>query len=117
MEIRINETNEIKTLEIIDPKTGSNWETDLLGNHGAEMGYDENDGVYTMDNDEFVWWEDLIERYQAVDNEFDEIRTNHPEGEELEKYIFETGISAGVELENYPEAITDAVNEWLASKE
>jgi hypothetical protein len=117
MEIRINETKQIKYLSITDPKTGCDWTVDLIGSHGGEFDYDYDDNIYTMDQDNFNWWEDLIERYQSADNKYHEIKTTHIKGDELEAFIFDSRIPNSVELENYPEALIEAINVWISEQD
>lgn len=107
MEIKIKETNEITELTIIDPKTGCDWAADLTGN-------DDNiefDGDYKVcDQETFDWWSDLIERYQAADNRKHEIIQQ--ETEDYEGLLEHLHHCTGYDLENYPEALMDALDEW-----
>lgn len=72
MEITIIETGEKKELVIIDPKTRIQWTNDLLGNHAALPDYND-DGTYHIPQDDYDWWYDLINNYQAADNRRHEI--------------------------------------------
>lgn len=57
MEIVIEETKQIKQLSIIDPKSGVNWASDLVGNHIMPSDYQTNeDGVLIMDEATYDWW-------------------------------------------------------------
>ena len=113
MDIKIKETGELKSLSIIDPPTGCNWEIDLMGNHDADMIYDDDEGVYIMDQETFDWWDDLLARYQAADNHLHETRCGVDNPEDLDAYLIDMSVGA-CELENYPESLTDAVNDWLS---
>lgn len=73
MEITIIETGEKTELTIIDRNSGCSWTSDLLGNHGALPDYNEDDDTYHMSQEDFNWWADLIENYQAADDRYYEI--------------------------------------------
>lgn len=66
--IKIDETDEITTLSIIDPKSGVDWTNDLLGNCGALRRYDDDQEVYLMTQEEYDWWDTLVAAKQASDN-------------------------------------------------
>lgn len=112
MNITIIETGNKETLSIIDPKSGMDWANDLLGNHNAAPEYDEATDSYFMSQEDFCWWSDLINRYQAADDRFYEIAKNlAPEDrEELELLVQD------VDLENHPEALHAACDEWESNK-
>ena len=116
MEIKIKETGELEELVIIDPKTGCNWAGDLLGNHAAEMTYDSDAGCYIMDQETFAWWDDLIMRYQAADDHLHEVRSRVDNPEDLDAYLFDMSVGA-CDLDDYPDALTEAVNGWLSEQE
>lgn len=110
MKIKIIETNEIKTINLIDPKTNVNWANDLLGNHDALNVFDE-DGMAMMIQEDFEWWVDLVDRYQAAENRSYEIWANLNGPDQL---AFEDRINhiTGIDLENYPEAVEGFCDEW-----
>ena len=68
MKITIIETKEKKELIITDPKTGIQWTNDLLGNYDSLPDYNDDDGTYHILQDDYDWWYDLINDYQAADN-------------------------------------------------
>ena len=75
MDIYIIDTNATAELtEIIDPKTGIAWTSDLLGNHNAGEWDDERE-MLAMDKTEFDWWEALVADYQDADNRKNELLT------------------------------------------
>ena len=113
MDIKIKETGELSSLSIIDTQTGCEWTQDLLGNYDAEMIFDEDAGVHIMDKENFAWWEDLINRYQAAYNYLSEVRSLVDNPEDLDAYLIDMAVGS-CELENYPESLTDAVNDWLS---
>lgn len=115
MDLKIKETGKIEQLIIIDPKTGCNWELDLLGNHDADMTYDDDEGVYLMDQETFEWWSNLVERYQAADDHLHETRCGVDDPESLDAYLVDMAVGS-CELENYPEALTAAINDWLEAR-
>ena len=71
MNIQIRETKETKTLRLRDPRTGVDWIEDFIGNAGGWefFEYDEDSGNYLVDQDDFDWWNDIIDEYQKADNE------------------------------------------------
>lgn len=75
MEIKIKETNEIKTLKLIDPKTGCDWIKDFLGNNGADINYDDDDNA-VMSADDFKWWSDAVDRQSEIDDLYEDNRYN-----------------------------------------
>ena len=52
----IEESKKQEELEIIDPKTGLSWLSDLLGDYGV---HPDEEGVYRMSQGDFDWWHDL----------------------------------------------------------
>jgi hypothetical protein len=102
MKIRINETNEVKDLTIIDRNTGLEWTRDLLGNNDA-LNYDDDDEIHTMSQDDFEWWEEYINDYEA----------DEEEKEELINELCEVGldgneiVEAAVENELYVNELSD----------
>lgn len=112
MDIKIKETGELKSLSIIDPKTGCQWTSDLLGNYNAEMVFDEDAGVHIMEQETFAWWKDLIERYQVADDHLNDVRGLVDNPEDLDAYLIDMSVGA-CDLEDYPQALTEAVDGWL----
>lgn len=112
MEIRIAETNEIKDLDIIDPKSGVNWIADLMGNHGAlptsevdDDGYDTGNKI--MSQEDYEWWSDLVDRYQAADDRYHALRKSLDDDEAL---VFDAQ-NINVDLEDYPGALNDVCDQ------
>ncbi len=64
MEILVN--NEVKELKITDPKTGCNWEQDLIGNCDGFDGYDYGREMSTMEPTTFDWWAGYIKTEQNI---------------------------------------------------
>lgn len=63
MEIRIKETGELKELVATDQDTGCEWTANLI--EAGQMEHDE-DGNPVMEQDDFDWWVDIIERIKEV---------------------------------------------------
>ena len=62
MTIFVNEKEvELKAVDA----NGIEWTNDLLGNHGA-LHYDEDADQYTMTQDEFDWWESVVEMLNEI---------------------------------------------------
>ena len=104
MEVKITETGKLKTLEIIDPKTGLDWAADMTGDDD-NFGFDGDNR--TCDQETFDWWLDVMDRYQQADNRLHDLTQ---EFSDLEEWLFDN-IEAG-DIENYPETLQDALDEW-----
>lgn len=55
-----------KELEAIG-KNGIEWTNDLLGNYDA-LHYDGDNEQYTMTEDEFAWWEPVVEMFNEIND-------------------------------------------------
>ena len=72
LNVLIKETNQVKSLSIIDPKTGVDYIGDFIGNTGAfsrEFEKIENDTAeYQTTEGDFEWWENVVATAQEADN-------------------------------------------------
>lgn len=71
MTILVN--GEARELEAIG-KNGIEWTNDLLGNYDA-LHYDDEHEAYTMSEDDFEWWEpvvDMLNEINDLEEELDE---------------------------------------------
>lgn len=66
MKILVN--SKIRDLTIIDPKTGCEWTQDLIGNADGFDGYDDDQEMYYMDMDTFIWWDQYITKEEKLQN-------------------------------------------------
>lgn len=57
--------NGVKKELIANGINGIEWTNDLLGNYGA-LHYDREHESYTLSEDEFDWWEEVIEMLNEV---------------------------------------------------
>jgi len=64
MEILVN--GKVKELEIVDLKTGCNWEYDLLGNADAFDGYNDEREMPEMTIETYSWWSDYIKKEEDL---------------------------------------------------
>ena len=71
MEIRINETKELKEL-IATGNNGIEWTQDLLGNHNA-LKYNRDTDEYEMSQYDFDWWENYITTSEADEAAVEEL--------------------------------------------
>ena len=106
MEIKIIETGKIEQLGIVDPKSGCNWIKDLMGNHGALPDLEEDadgyeTGYYLMSQDDFNWWRDLTDAYQAADDRYHNLLHNTLDNEAAADLVQDAGEFYG-DLEDYP---------------
>lgn len=73
MNVAISETNEIKTLSIINRETSVEWTRDLIGNAGA-LSTNEN-GEVVMSQIEYDWWANYIADIEKTDSDIYELWT------------------------------------------
>lgn len=72
LNVLIKETNQVKSLSIIDPKNGVDYIADFIGNTGAfgrefqKIEHDEAD--YSATQADFEWWENVVKITQEADN-------------------------------------------------
>ena len=81
MQIIIDDTSEIETLSIIDPKTGVDYIADFIGNTGAlsdgQFCWDQDRNVYICDQDTFNWWSTVVTANQALDYRINDLEQEH----------------------------------------
>jgi len=111
MEIKINETGEIKRITLIDLKTGVDWSGDYM--ESAESGFD---GDYiTMSQENFDWWNNQCNEYQKADEAVYELLNRaETEEEEIKKNKLTEqyhDFINGVEFNEQPEAMIKFVDE------
>lgn len=53
-----------RELKAVAPN-GSEWTEDLLGSYGS-LHYERGAGQYTMTEDEFAWWEPVVEMINVI---------------------------------------------------
>lgn len=104
MRIIIKETKQIEDLSIIDPRQGTDWICDMLGNADALGKYDEENDAYSMSQEDYEWWADYVASYQEADDKLNE----HDLDEQQE--IIE--IIGAVEFNDYPSALMTAIEEY-----
>lgn len=114
MKIIIKETYEVKTLSIIDPKTGVDYIEDLIGNTGAltngQFTWDEYFDAYFCDQDTYDWWSNLVAEQQLLKERIHNLVREH--GEEA---VYEAIDKAGcVDLEDYAANVNRALDEAFA---
>jgi hypothetical protein len=105
MDIKIIETQEIKTLTILDPKTETDYAADLIGNHDGFSGDD--DGLNTMTQDNYEWWAKLLTEYQAADYKLHEYRSEVVDQGSLDQCLND---ASGVDLEQHPCSVLAAID-------
>lgn len=72
LNVLIKETNEVKSLSIIDPKTKIDYIGDFVGNTGAfgrefeKIEHDEAE--YQASEGDFEWWENVVKTTQEADD-------------------------------------------------
>lgn len=109
MEILVN--NEIKELNITDPKTNTDWTQDLLGNNDAYDGYDDELETHTMEPETYEWWANYIDKQQTIDDRIYELRQTL-EDEELDKLESEIGEIGSCDLEDEQTALAELLENY-----
>jgi hypothetical protein len=110
MQVRIKETGIIENLSIVDPQSGVNWATDLVGNHGFEGFYSSEAEAYdgwetTQEN--YDWWEALLVSLERAENRKHALIAEH--GSQAVHDALDR--ACDVDLEDMPSAITNALDE------
>lgn len=113
--MKILTNNKIKTLEIVDPKTGCNWVRDLIGNAGGFDGYDYDKELYTMTKDTYDWWANYLKAEQALQNRASELKSslNNDDAEKFEQDMINAG---GNDLESMQLSQNAIVEKWEAKR-
>jgi hypothetical protein len=72
MQIIINETGAVESLSIIDPKSGTNYIADFVGNTGAlhdgQFAWDDDAQAHRCDQDTYDWWATVVAENQSLDD-------------------------------------------------
>lgn len=80
MKIIIKETNEQKELSIYCGGS-QNYAADLIGNEGALDGlqfkFDIDSGTYTCDLETFLWWSNVLNDLQKLNDKILELKGSH----------------------------------------
>lgn len=89
--LKIKETQETKTLSLIDPKTGVDWISDYIGNtcdmtNGA-LTYDAESDIYHISQDDFDYWADMVSMRDAVDNRMYDMHLSDDEKQCVNNYL------------------------------
>lgn len=81
MKVVIKETGEKDTFQLIDPKTGTNWAQDLIGNAGAlddgQFVYDDEQNAYLVSNSDYDWWSETIRLHQTLEARIAELNDEY----------------------------------------
>lgn len=93
----IEESKKQEELEIIDPKTGLSWSSDLLGNHGV---HPNEEGAYLMSQEDFDWWQKLTVAHQNADEALHALLSSI--GDSRHQEITEAVHGLACDLEDYP---------------
>lgn len=72
MKARIHETQEIKDLELIDPRTGVDNIVDFINYGIGDITYNGEEEIYECDKETYDWWANRIaEEQQLLDIVYD----------------------------------------------
>lgn len=117
MKILIKETSETKTLSIIDPKSGCDYISDLIGNEGAlndgQFSWGEDHDAYLCEQDTFDWWDAVVTANQALNYRIHDLVQDHGV-EAVYKVIHAAG---SVDLEDHAANVNQALDEAFGSAE
>ncbi len=114
MEIMVN--NEIKELSIIDPKTGCDWVTDLIGNADGFDGYDGENEIYMMGAETYKWWDEYIKTEDIIQNRAREIQAELS-NEDSEKFEREMQNAASNDMEMTQLEQLQIVKNWSTTEQ
>lgn len=117
MKIIIKETSEVKTLSIVDPKSGIDYVADFIGNTGAlidgQFVWDEDHDAYMCDRETFDWWDAVV-----TDNQLLEDRIYGLVQEHGSDAVYNAIYAAGsVDLEDHAANANRALDEVFGSVE
>lgn len=92
MNVFNKDTNEAKTLSLIDPKTGVDWAQDFIGNTGAledgQFTFDDELDAYVCDTVTLERWEEEIEaeeRTATICHDMEILKNRRKAAEDYEK--------------------------------
>jgi len=113
LKVRIENTNKIEELKIIDPNTGCNWVEDCIGNCDDLKNYDDETDTYEMGQYQFDFWKNYLESQQVADEAKKECRSNLA-NEKVEHFDCDIlyAINQANEMIDQPSAIMSVVNEY-----
>ena len=106
--VKIIETGETKELSLIDPKTGLDCSSDLLGNFDAFDGYDDENDTKLMSQENFEWWSELLPEYEAASIAVEEHRKSLDDDTDFLEHL---NHATGCDLDMQPTAMLDAI-QW-----
>ena len=113
MEIKIKETGAEVELSIIDPKSGVDWISDLLGDHNVSPDADQGIGdLLEMSQEDYDWWFDLTTRYQRADFRYCELCKTLPDDDS--DFLVEAVENCSSDLEDYPELLQQICDDFEA---
>jgi len=102
--------NKIEELEIIDPKTGCNYEQDLIGNADGFDGFDSYDQeLHTMTGESFGWWSTYIDVEQDLQNRIYDLRNRLDDTDDFDRDAIGAGDG---DYETMQSNLSDVVEKW-----
>lgn len=113
MKLYIKETGAIETLSIIDPKTGSDYIADFIGNTGAfDREFSKTDKAdFAISQEDYKWWAKVVADNQALEYRIAELAEEY--GYDRVMTVLQ-GVSC--DLGDYALAANNALNEEFGSK-
>lgn len=102
-----NVGGQIRKLEMRD-ENGVDWSADFIGNTAHGMDYDE-DGNFVTDEEEFRWWEDMIEEYQEMEEKVEEYKEKY--GREAVEELLENVHAWSMDFADVPSSVKRALEE------
>jgi hypothetical protein len=112
MKILVN--SEVKELEIVDPKTGCNWEEDLIGNYDGFDGFDDEREMKTMTPETFDWWACYISAEQDLRDRAKALRDNL-DNDDQEKFDQAMIVAGDNDIEQMQYSQIQILEEWEAN--
>ena len=106
MYIEIKETGKEERITCIDPKQGTDWSSDLIGNADPKNEGYNDDGIMIMTQVNFDWWFNYCSEYESADYAVNELLIEK-DSHELTDYYH--NLICGMEFNDIPEAMHNFV--------
>lgn len=100
----------MESLSMIDPKTGTDFVKDFIGNYGAlsdgQFTWNEEIGAFEADQETFNWWNKVISDQIKLDERVTELKDKN-DSEEVDRVVNE---ASDVDLEDLATSVNAALD-------
>lgn len=111
IKVKISETNQDESLELLDTETGVDCTTDIIGNYGGltdgQFVYDDATDIYQCSQETFIWWDRVLHEQQELNNRIAELRKEYG-SEQVQEALNAVG---DYDLEDQAAAINEVLDE------